>query len=255
MCKIHIENRGAVRLLTIQNERIRNAFSGSMAEDLLAAFDAADADAGVRVVVVTGAGDLAFSSGHDLKELASGQHAQSTVGEAPFVRPLTMRKPVIAAVNGHCWAAGFMLALSCDLRVASENAVFGSPGARLGILPEGGQLYRLPQLIPPARALTMMLTAEPMDAAEAARCDLVSRLVPPGQALAAAMELAQTIAQRSPAVVSAVKVGMNLGLWEGSEKASQYEAQMALTLHSGADAREGIAAFLEKRAPRFADAS
>lgn len=254
MYQIRVETRGAVRVLTICNERIRNAFSGSMAEDLLAAFDAAEADSSVRVVVVTGAGDVAFSSGHDLNELASGQHAQSAVGEAPFVRPLTMQKPVIAAVNGHCWAAGFMLALSCDLRVASENAVFGSPGARLGILPEGGQLYRLPQLIPPARALALMLTADPMDAREAARCDLVSRLVPPGQALPAALELAETIAQRSPAVVRAVKVGLNLGLWEGCEKAAQYEAQTALTLHRGPDAREGIAAFLEKRAPRFSDA-
>lgn len=255
MYEIQVQTQGAVRILTIRNERIRNAFSGSMAEDLLAAFDAADADNSVRVVVVTGAGDLAFSSGHDLNELASGEHAQSTVGEAPFVRPLTMQKPVIAAVNGHCWAAGFMLALSCDLRIASENAVFGSPGARLGILPEGGQLYRLPQLISPARALTMMLTAEPMDAGEAARCDLVSRLVPQGQALSAALELALTIAQRSPAVVRAVKVGMNLGLWEGCEKAARYEAQTALALHRGPDAREGIAAFLEKRAPRFSDAS
>jgi enoyl-CoA hydratase/carnithine racemase len=254
MHEINADTHGAVRVLTIRNERIRNAFSGSMAEDLLAAFDAAEADSSIRVVVVTGAGDLAFSSGHDLNELASGQHAQSSVGEAPFVRPLTMHKPVIAAINGHCWAAGFMLALSCDVRVASENAVFGSPGARLGILPEGGQLYRLPQLIPPARALVLMLTAEPMDAHEAAACGLVSRLVPRGQALAAALELAQTIAQRSPAVVRAVKVGMNLGLWEGSERAAQYEAQTALALHSGPDAREGIAAFLEKRAPRFNDA-
>lgn len=254
MGEIRVETRDAVRVLTICNERIRNAFDEAMSVALLAAFDDAEADSRIRVVVVTGAGELAFSSGHDLNELASGAHARSTVGEAPFVRPLTMRKPVIAAINGHCWAAGFMLALSCDLRIAAANAVFGSPGARLGILPEGGQLYRLPQLIAPARALEMMLTATPMSADEAAQCELVSRLVPPGQALAEALALAELIASRSPAVVQAVKSGFNLGLREGSIRAERYEAETALHLHRGADAREGIAAFLEKRAPRFADA-
>jgi enoyl-CoA hydratase len=253
MGEIRAETRNAVRILTICNERIRNAFDEAMSVALLAAFDDAEADPRIRVVVVTGAGELAFSSGHDLNELASGAHAQSKVGEAPFVRPLTMNKPVIAAVNGHCWAAGFMLALSCDLRIASANAVFGSPGARLGILPEGGQLYRLPQLIAPTRALEMMLTATPMSAADAALCDLVSRVVPAGHALAEAIDLAEVIASRSPAVVQAVKSGFNLGLREGTLRAERYEAETALILHRGADAREGIAAFLEKRAPRFAD--
>jgi len=253
MGEIQVETRGAVRILTICNERIHNAFSEAMSAALLSAFDEAEAHSNVRVVVVTGAGDHAFSSGHDLNELASGQHAQSEVGEAPFVRPLTMKKPVIAAVNGHCWAAGFMLGLSCDIRIASENAVFGSPGARLGILPEGGQLYRLPQLIPPARALELMLTSVPMTAAEAFRFHLVSRVVPTGQALAEAVALADVIASRSPAVVQAVKAGVNLGLREGSLKAEAYEADTARTLHAGADAREGIAAFLEKRAPRFGE--
>ncbi|NUO85307.1 MAG: enoyl-CoA hydratase/isomerase family protein [Cupriavidus sp.] len=253
MGEIRAETRNAIRILTICNERIRNAFDEAMSVALLAAFDEAEADPRIRVVVVTGAGDLAFSSGHDLKELASGAHARSTVGEAPFVRPLTMKKPVLAAINGHCWAAGFMLALSCDLRIASNNAVFGSPGARLGILPEGGQLYRLPQLIAPTRALEMMLTATPMSAYDAASCDLVSRLVPNGEALAEAVALAEVIASRSPAVVQAVKSGFNLGLREGSVRAERYEAETARILHQGDDAREGIAAFLEKRAPRFAD--
>jgi enoyl-CoA hydratase/carnithine racemase len=253
MGEIRVATSGAVRVLTISNERIRNAFSATMSADLLGALDAADADGRIRAVVVTGAGDVAFSSGHDLKELASGVHAQSEVGERPFIRPLTMRKPVIAAVNGHCWAAGFMLALSCDLRVASENAVFGSPGARLGLLPEGGQLYRLPQLVAPARALEMMFTAEPMTARDAFDTGLVSRLVPKGQALSAAMEIASTIALRSPAVIQAVKAGMNLGLQEGGIKAAEFEARMALELHRGPDAHEGINAFLEKREPRFGD--
>lgn len=255
MGEIREESRDAIRILTISNERIRNAFDEAMSVALLAAFDKAESDPDIRVVVVTGAGELAFSSGHDLNELASGAHAQSAVGEAPFVRPLTMRKPVIAAINGHCWAAGFMLALSCDLRIASANAVFGSPGARLGILPEGGQLYRLPQMIAPARALEMMLTATPMSAADAASCDLVSRLVPTGEALAEAVALAEVIASRSPAVVQAIKAGFNLGLREGSLRAERYEAETARILHEGADAREGIAAFLEKRPPRFANAA
>jgi enoyl-CoA hydratase len=127
MPAIEASTRGAIRILMISNEPKRNAFEGPMARDLLNQFDAADQDPDIRVVVVTGAGDIAFSSGHDLKDISSGAHAASGLGEKPVMRPMTMRKPVIAAVNGHCHAAGLILAMSCDLRVASENAAFGSP--------------------------------------------------------------------------------------------------------------------------------
>src|SRR5690606_14421800 len=132
LMEIRRETRGAIRILTIANERIHNACGEGMAKSLLDEFDDAERDPAIRVVVVTGAGSAAFSTGHDLKEIENGSYQDTGLGEAPFLRPLTMSKPVIAAVNGHCYAAAFILALSCDIRVASRNAAFGSPGARLG---------------------------------------------------------------------------------------------------------------------------
>lgn len=251
MHEISVKTVGNIRLLTICNERIRNAFSKNMTADLLQAFDDAEQDDQIRVVVVTGSGDVSFSSGHDLRELASGEVGGEEDSEAAFLRPLTMGKPVIAAVNGHCYAAGFILALSCDLRVASENAMFGSPGARLGLLPEGGQLVRLPQLIPPSRAMELMLTAEPMTADEAFRCNFVTAVVPTGAVLAAAMSLAERIASNSPIVVKAIKRGLILGQQEGREKTAQYEMRTARELGKGPHGKEGVNAFLQKRKPDF----
>ena len=251
MQKIDVKTVNHIRLITICNERIRNALSKQMNADLLRAFDEAEADEQVRAIVVTGAGDVAFSSGHDLREIAAGQISGSEDSEAAFMRPLTMEKPVIAAVNGHCYAAGFILALSCDLRIASQNAMFGSPGAKLGMLPEGGQLVRLPQLISPARAMQLMLTAVPMTADEACQCNFVTAVVPVGKVLEAGMSLANQIAGNAPAVVKAVKRGLNLGLREGKGAIAAYEMRTARELEHGAQAKEGVNAFLTKRAPIY----
>lgn len=250
MPEISTRTEGAIRILTISNERKRNAFEGSMAADFLRFLNEAESDDAVRVIVVTGAGDIAFSSGHDLNQFASAEHADN-LGEEPFLRPRSMRKPVIAAINGHCYAAALILALNCDLRVASRNATFGSPGARLGMLPEGGQLGRLPRLMSPARALELMLTASPLPADEAYRAGFINRLTEQGEALNEALVLARVIANNSPSVVAAIKAGVILGEVEGVEPAAAYEATVARQLEKEADAREGVSAFLEKRAPVF----
>jgi len=252
MCRIEVTTHGAIRVLTIANERIRNAFAQDMASELLKAFDDAEADAAIRVVIVTGAGEVAFSSGHDLREIASGAYASTGLGEQPFLRPLSMTKPVLAAINGHCYAAAFILALSCDLRLASDNATFGSPGSRLGMLPEGGQLGRLPQLIAPSRALELMYTAQPMSADDAFRHHFVSRLTARGKVLEAAMELAEIIAGNAPEVIAAIKQGVQLGLNEGPDNATRFEERIARHLEVQPDAEEGVSAFLEKRRPAFA---
>jgi enoyl-CoA hydratase len=251
MPQIRVTTQDNIRILTLSNESKRNALEGSMSQDLLNHFDAADSDQSIRVVVVTGEGDIAFSSGHNLKEISSGAYAQSGLGEAPMLRPLSMKKPVIAAVNGHCYAAALILAMSCDLRVASENAAFGSPGARLGMLPEGGQIGRLPMLMSRSAALEMMLTAAPLSAANAFRSGFVSRLVPSGQALVAALELAAAIAVNAPAVVSAVKRGVLVGETGGVAEAESFEQENARILEVQQDAREGVEAFFQKRAPVF----
>ncbi|SDV46511.1 enoyl-CoA hydratase/isomerase family protein [Chitinasiproducens palmae] len=251
MAEIRVATHNAIRILTISNEPKRNAFEGAMSADLLAEFERADADPAIRAVVVTGAGDLAFSSGHDLNHLATGAEAEGGADEGPVLKPLTMKKPVIAAVNGHCYAAALMLAMSCDLRVASENATFGSPGARLGMLPEGGQLGRLPLLMGRAAAIEMMMTGAPLTALDAFRTGFVSRLVPAGGALDAALGLAELIAANAPAVVSAVKRGVLLAETAGVSQAEQYEQVTARALEKASDAVEGVKAFFEKRRPVF----
>lgn len=249
--KIQQETRGAVRILTIANERLHNAFGEGMAETLLAEFDKADTDPAIRAIVVTGAGDAAFSTGHDLKEIESGAYLETGLGEAPFLRPLQMSKPVIAAVNGHCYAAAFILALSCDIRVASENAAFGSPGARLGMLPEGGQLSRLPTLMPRSIAMEMMATAEPLSAQDAYRLGFVSRVVPVGQALNAALTIADKISGNAPAVITSIKKGLQESDPVDYAAAEAYEYSEARRLEKRADAKEGVRAFLEKRSAVF----
>lgn len=253
MPEIHATTHDTIRILTISNERKRNAFEASMSSDLLAQFEIADADPVIRAVIVTGAGDIAFSSGHDLNDLSTGADAGAGMDEGPVLKPMSMKKPVIAAINGHCYAAALMLAMSCDLRVASENATFGSPGARLGMLPEGGQLGRLPLLMGRSAALELMLTGAPLSASDAFRCGFVSRLVPRGQSLDAALSLARLIAANAPAVVSAIKQGVLLAEISGVSRAEAFERQTARALEKEADAVEGVKAFLEKRTPVFTD--
>ena len=253
MPEIQATTQDRIRILTISNEAKRNAMEGTMPAELLRLFDAADADSSIRVVVVTGAGDVAFSSGHDLKDIASGAFARTGLGETPVLRPLSMKKPVVAAVNGHCYAAALILAMSCDLRVVSENATFGSPGVRLGMLPEGGQIGRLPLLMSRAAALELMLTGAPLRAREAFVAGFACRLVPSGQALASALVLAAEIAKNSPAVVSAVKRGVLFGEQHGVAKAEGFERENARLLETQPDAVEGVEAFFHKRQPVFAD--
>ena len=248
------EDVGAVRVLTLDNEAKRNAFSGSMADDLLRLLQEADGTPEVRCVVVTGTGDKAFSSGHDLTEvLEDGESAVGPDANRAFIHPAKMAKPVIAAVNGPAYAGGFILALSCDLRVASRNATFCVAGVRIGLLPIGGQLSRLGRVMPHARALEMALTAAPMTAAEAHGLGFVNRLVAEREALPAALALAEAIAANSPAVVRAAKKGFDVSLRDGAAAGEAYEWETGPALAGHADAEEGVRAFLEKRRPRFED--
>lgn len=255
MAGIAVETQGPVRVAVIDNQPTRNAFTGEMALELSAVFDEAEADPRVRCVVVTGAGDRAFSSGHDLAEvLAHPENASDPVKNAAFVRPTTMTTPVLAAVNGAAYAAGFILAISCDLRIAASNATFGASGARIGLLPVGGQLSRLVALASYPVAFELTATAAPMTAERAHQVGLVSRLTEPGQALEAALEMAGTIAANSPAVVRSVKVGLRRTLQEGLDAGLRFEQEQAAVLRSLPDGGEGVQAFLARRAPVYPDA-
>ena len=254
MAQIRCDRVGPVQIFTIDNKSKRNAFSGSMAEDLVGRLDEADQTTGIRCVVITGAGDRAFSSGHDLsKILDQGKASLSPENNHAFTRPASMVKPTIAAVNGAAYAGGLILALSCDLRVASKNASFCVSGARIGLLPIGGQLSRLPHLMPHARALEMVLSAEPMSAEEAHSVGFINQLVFQGDALSTSLELAEKIAANSPSVVQEAKKGVEVSLRHGFAAGEAFEWETGPSLATTLDAEEGVRAFLEKRRPKFAD--
>ena len=248
---IRTADDAAVRILTIDNPPKRNAFAGSMAATLSDALDRADADPSVRAVVITGA-DGCFSSGHDLQEvLEHPETAGDPVANAAFSKPAEILTPVIAAVDGPAYAAGFILALSCDLRVATPEARFCAVGAAIGLVPVGGQLSRLLDLVGYPVAYRWLATAAPFDAGEAARHGFVTEVH--DDALARAVQIAQAIAAVSPSVVAAVKAGLNHSLRHGPGAGRAAEPRLAAVVRELPDAEEGVRAFLERRPPRFAD--
>jgi len=253
MSAIEREQRGSTLVLRIANEAKRNAFTHAMTAQLGEHLRRAEDDRGVRCVIITGAGNVAFSSGHDLREmLADREHASDAALNDPFVFPARMATPTIAAVNGFAYAAGFILPLNCDFRVCSENASFAAPGARIGLLPIGGQLSRLPQLMPWAIAHELLVTCREMEADEAHRLGFVSHITPVGGSLDAALKLADQIAANSSDVIASIKHGLNVLAQEGSAAAVEYEWREGGRLQNGPHAEEGMRAFLEKRKPIFA---
>jgi enoyl-CoA hydratase/carnithine racemase len=248
MGDILVEVRDHVRVVTIQNEKKRNAVNRAMEQALLDALVGADNDPDARVVVITGAGDVAFCSGHDLSEVAGPGRS---ISPDPMGTPGRMRKPVVAAVNGHCHAAGLMMALSCDIRVASENAVFGQPAVKLGQLPMGGQIWKLATLMSRSHGIEMMLTGDTLTAAQAFAFGLITHLVPVGDALSEAMTIADKIARGSPASVMAIKEGVKRFQMEGTRDFDTFEQETFGRMKAGPDFAEGARAFMEKRAPRF----
>ncbi len=252
MADIRSRQDGSVLILTIDNEAKRNAFTHEMTFRLGELLDAAEADRSVRCVILTGAGDRAFSSGHDLNALLTDrEHAADEKLNEPFFKPRLMTTPTIAAVNGAAHAGGFILALSCDMRICEPHADFCAPGARIGLLPIGGQLSWLPSLMPLGIAYDILATARRVPAGEAAQYGFVNRIAEPGRVLDTALETARLIAANSSDVVSSIKRGLGVFVRDGSDAARGFEAEEGRRLQSGPDADEGMKAFLEKRSPRF----
>jgi enoyl-CoA hydratase/carnithine racemase len=253
MAAIEPDRDGPVLTLTIANEAKRNAFTHAMTRALGERLQEAETDRSVRCVIITGAGDVAFSSGHDLREmLADRDGASDPKANDPFIAPARMTTPTIAAVNGYAFAAGFILALNCDLRVCSQNASFAAPGAHIGLLPVAGQISRLPSLMPRAIAHEMLVTCREMKAQEAHRLGFVSQVVPAGQSLQAAKTLAGQIIANSHDVIAAIKTGLEILHERGAKAAAEFEWQDSRRLQAGPHAEEGMRAFLEKRQPNFA---
>jgi enoyl-CoA hydratase/carnithine racemase len=228
--------------------RVRNALDAKLSHELAAALDELDSDADLRVGILTGAGGT-FSSGMDLKAFGVGERpVVEGRGLAGFAQK-PPRKPLIAAVEGYALAGGFEVVLACDLVVAARDARFGLPEVKRSLLAAGGGLIRLPRRIPYHAAVELALTGEAIGAERAAALGLVNRLAEPGGAVAAALELADTIAANGPVAVEAAKRVLGFAAEVGEQEAWSRQAPIHAAISNSEDAREGARAFVEKRAP------
>ncbi|HEY5010627.1 MAG TPA: crotonase/enoyl-CoA hydratase family protein, partial [Acidimicrobiales bacterium] len=244
------ERRGHVEILTINRPEARNAINRATAIALGDALDACESDDDVWVVVLTGAGDKAFSAGMDLKAFATGEFP-STVNGFGGITQRDFSKPLIAAANGSALAGGFEILISCDMVVAADHAKFGIPEASRGLVAGAGGLIRLPKRIPLAVAYEMALTAEPIDAQRAYELGLVNRVVPSEQVLDEAIALAERIAKNAPLAVRVSKDTMKKSLELSEEDAWTLNTEAFGPIARSADAIEGAVAFAEKRPPNW----
>jgi enoyl-CoA hydratase/carnithine racemase len=258
---VRFEPKGAVALLTIERPEALNALDFETNQELIAAWQKFRDDDALRVAIVTGAGEKSFCAGMDLKKMgawfarypADRRRAMwdREPGFGGITRNLDVGKPTIAAINGHCLGGGLELALACDLRVAADHATLGLTEAKWGILPGQGGTQRLARLVGPGLAMEMLFTANPIDARRAYDIGLVNRVVPPGQLMAACMELAEVIATRSPRAVRTAREAVHRGLGLPLDEALRVEQALADPLRDGPDNREARQAFAEKREPRW----
>jgi enoyl-CoA hydratase/carnithine racemase len=245
----------SIATIIVNRPEVRNALNAATLEELRTALERVGADSKVRAVIVTGSGDKAFVAGADISEIAGLDQASGEQfarrGLSVFDAIENLGKPVIAAVNGYALGGGCELALACTLRIASENALFGQPEVKLGIIPGYGGTYRLPRLVGKGRALEMLLTGEMISAPEALRIGLVNRVVPQSELRSASEALAKKIMGNAPQAVrfsmQAVHCGMDMTPLEGNA----LTAELFGLCCASEDMREGTSAFLEKRAPNF----
>jgi len=249
------ERSGSSIIVTLDRPERRNAVSLKMMEELVAALESAAADRDSRAVILTGGKDF-FSAGRDLKESASMTGSEDREQARAAWRKVTdtiesLCRPVVAAIEGHCLTGGLELALACDFRIAGEGASFGITSARLGTIPGFGGTQRLPRTIGIDRALEMLFSAEPIGAREAERIGLVSRAVGRGEALDEALRMTAIYGERAPLSLALLKKVVRGGMEMDLASALDYEIVMGQTLLETSDRKEGLAAFLEKRKPRF----
>jgi len=245
-----IEQRGHVAVLTINRPEARNAINRATALAIDAALNDAATNDDIWVVVLTGAGDKAFSAGMDLKAFATGEFPITENGFGGITQR-TFPKPLIAAVNGSALAGGFEIMISCDMVVAAEHASFGIPEAKRGLIAGGGGLIRLAKRIPLAIAYEMALTGDPVTAERAFSLGLVNQVVPAEQLLDAALALAERIAANAPLAVRTSKSVVRQSLELTEAEAWELNNEQFGMIGRSADAMEGAIAFAEKRAPNW----
>jgi enoyl-CoA hydratase len=252
-----VEQRGHVLIVTMNRPQARNAFSSSMLALMREAWDRADADSDIRVCVLTGAGG-AFCAGADLKAMTS-DHPGSKLGDVdlsviePLLKGRRLTKPLIAAVEGPAIAGGTEILQATDIRVAGQSARFGVSEARWGLFPLGGSAVRLARQIPYTLAADLLLTGRHVTAAEALSIGLIGHVVPDGQALDKALEIADAIAANGPVAVRAILRTLRETEGLAENDAFAIEAKIGAAVFASDDAKEGPRAFAEKRRPQFRD--
>src|SRR5271155_2956652 len=250
--------RGGIVTLVLNRPEKLNALNNDLVAALIKTFSQLEEDASVQVVVLTGAG-RAFCAGGDLSAIAKGRQTGQTKELEPLLRSgmqavlkiRTMPQPVIAVVHGPAAGAGMNIALAADIRLASEDATFGENFARVGLFPDYGGTYFLPQLVGPAKAAEMFYTGEMIDAQTALRLGIVNQVYPAAQLENAAKTLAEKIAQGPPASIRAIKQAVFGTQKKELAHALEQEVRQQIQCYLTQDCREGIQAFLEKRAPKF----
>jgi enoyl-CoA hydratase len=250
---ILVETHGAVGLIRLNRPKALNALCDALVRELGAALDAFEADDAIGAVVLTGS-DRAFAAGADIKEMAGRSYMDVYLSDfitRGWERVTTCRKPIIAAVAGHALGGGCELAMMCDTIIAAETAKFGQPEILLGVIPGAGGTQRLTRFVGKAKAMEMILTGRTMDAAEAERSGLVSRVVPADKLLEEALAVAGRIAGLSRPAVMIAKEAVNRAYETTLAEGVRFERRVFHSLFATEDQKEGMAAFVEKRKPAF----
>jgi enoyl-CoA hydratase len=252
---ILVERRGTVGIVTLNRPHALNALNAALISELGSALDDFEANAAIGAIVLTGS-EKAFAAGADVKEMASKSYPQIYLEDfitRGWERVGQCRKPVIAAVAGFALGGGSEVAMMCDIIIAADNACFGQPEITLGTMPGAGGTQRLARFVGKAKAMDLCLTGRMMDAAEAERAGLVSRVVPAAELLAEAVKVAERIAEMSRPIAMMVKEAVNRA-WETTlAEGVRFERRLFHATFATEDRKEGMAAFIEKRKPVFRD--
>lgn len=255
LANVRYEKKGLIAYVTVDRPKVLNALDTPTWTDLQTAFEDAMADASVRGVILTGAGDKAFIAGADISELAHADaydaEESSRFGQSVLNLIENLGKPVIAAVNGFALGGGCEAAMACTIRIAAEHARFGQPEVKLGLLPGGGGTQRLPRLVGKGRALQLILTGETISAQEAYRIGLVNEVVPAADLIDHAEAILKQIAANAPIAIKFSLDSANKGLETSQSEGLALEASYFGICAATEDKKEGTSAFLQKRTPQF----
>lgn len=252
---VRVSVEQGIATVTLDRPQARNALNRALRRELLAALERLRDDPAVRVVILTGAGDKAFCAGGDLSEVEKFTPLQARdyieLSRVVTHTIQTMPQPVVAAVRGYALGGGFELALACDLVIAAEDAQFGQPQVKIGLIPGGGATQRLPRALGSHRARQYIFTGDTLGAREAERLGLVNQVVPPAELEKAAREWAERLLKMSPTALALAKACLRQAEEVPLSAGLRYEAEMYALCFSSEDCQEGIRAFREKRKPEF----